>query len=112
MISLCKLTIIILLLNGIKSIRIFCSSTPFDRNSYAEYFYKSFCLTYIAVPYCVLTTLFPMILMGSCMCYEASINDLIETLKVIGSLWEDVEIEDRLDVGIIMVIEYQIDCVT
>lgn len=48
------------------------------------------------------------------MCYEASTNDLIETLKVIGSLWEDVEIEDedRLDIGIIMVIEYHIDCVT
>lgn len=46
------------------------------------------------------------------MCFEASINDLIETLNEIGSRWEDTDIVDRLDIGIIMVIEYQIDCVT
>lgn len=88
------------------------SSTPFDRNSYGEYFYKSFCLTYIAVPYCGLTTLFPMIIMGSCMCFETATNDLIETLKEIGSLWEEVNSKDTSGSELVEVIEYQIDCVT
>lgn len=50
--------------------------------------------------------------MGSCMCFEFAVNDLIETLQEIGSSWIDVNCGQYMNIELVRVIEYQIDCVT
>lgn len=50
-----------------------------------------------------------MIMIGSCMCFEACIDDLIATLKHFGNNWSDGNYFEK---DLIEIIEYQIECTT
>lgn len=83
---------------------------PIDdvRHPFAEYFGRSFCLGCVAICYALLTALYSMIMIGSCMCFEACIDDLIQRLEDVGHTWIN-NIHHVYD--LITIIEYQIESI-
>lgn len=90
----------------------------FDENPFTKYFERSIWLGFVAFWYAILTTLYPMIMIGSCMCFETCIDDLILSLKEIDDVFADAKQEGDPNFKIffksslIEVIEYQIECIT
>lgn len=80
---------------------------PFDDGSFTDWFARSTLLGFVAVCFSILTTLYSMIMIGSCMCFEACIDDLIENLRDIGSKWSN---ENRFDKDLFEMVEYQNEC--
>lgn len=76
---------------------------------FAKFFAQSFCLLCAGISYVALTTLYSMMMIGSCMCFEACIDDLIQTLRNIGSTWKN---DEYPNCGLVEIIEYQIESIT
>lgn len=82
-------------------------SMPFDDGSFVDYFMRSILLGCVTLCFAMLTTLYSMIMIGSCMCFEACIDDLIASLDNLGNIWSNGIYFER---DLAEVIEYQIDC--
>lgn len=83
------------------------TSMPFNEGSFVEYFMRSFLLGCVTLCYAMLPTLYSMIMIGSCMCFEACVDDLIASLENLDKIWSNGIYLER---DLAEVIEYQIEC--
>lgn len=83
----------------------FISSFPFEENQFVVYFGKAFSKICVASGCSILMATFTLIPIGTCMCFEACLDDLIKE-------FQDVELTGiLLKSDFVDILQFQIDCI-